>query len=128
MKIRALLVSPMEHPKIVYLNPTKQELICTLGDVEELESKKIAKNIYVIYDGEAFLSNAEPNRKIGKTIIVGNLCIVATDDQSVPISLSDEQLLTYAVRFWNIEEFESLDVTESNIDAMMSRLAKYEYP
>ena len=126
MKIRALLVSPMEHPKIVYLSPTKQELICTLGGTEELESKKIAKNIYAVYDGEAFLLDAEPNRKIGKSIIVGNLCIVVTDDYSVPISLTDEQLLTYAVKFWNVEEFENIDVTESNINAMMTRLTKYE--
>lgn len=69
MKIRALLVSPMEHPKIVYMNPTKQEIICALGNADVLESKKIAKNIYAIYDGEAFLSDTEPNRKIGKSII-----------------------------------------------------------
>lgn len=126
MKIRTLLLAPMERPRIVYLNPTKQEFYSMLGATDVLESKRIAKNVYALYDGEAFLSDAEPNRRIGKSIIVGNMCVVATDEDSVPISLTDEQLLTYAMKFWNIEEFDNIDVVESNINAMMSRLTKYE--
>lgn len=86
-----------------------------------IEAKKLEKNIYAIFNKDRFLAYLEPKRLIGDDIIAGNLYIVATNDSSFPISLTDKQVSKYALRFWNIETFDDMDVAEANLNTLFSR-------
>ncbi len=124
-KIRALVIEPMEHPKICSLEPTKKAF--RMGVKADkikhggVEAKKLEKQIYAIFNKDRFLADLQANRRIGDDIIVGTMFIVATDEKGFPVSLTDEQMAKYALRFWNVEEFDEMDVAEANLNTMFSR-------
>ena len=37
------------------------------------------------------------------------------------MGLTDEQISKYALRFWNVETFDDIDVVEANLNLMFSR-------
>ncbi len=124
-KIRALLIEPMMPPMAYYIEPTmkafrkavKADKIKHGG----VEAKKLEKQIYAIFNKDRFLADLQPNRRIGDNIIAGTMFIVATNEKSFPVSLSDEQMAKYALRFWNVEEFDEMDVAEANLNTLFSK-------
>lgn len=84
------------------------------------------QGVYAIVGKFRFLTDARPNRQIGSDIIVGNILIVATSEKRIPISLTDDKVSKYSLRFWNIETFDEIDVSEANINTLLSRLWKDE--
>ena len=52
--------------------------------------------------------------------------MIATDDLGIPVSLNDFQISKYALRFLYPEEFDDIDVAESNINTMCSRFLQNE--
>ena len=132
-KIKTLLIEPSMAPRIAYLEPSmhafrKAVKADTLkyGDVE---AKKLEKNVYAIFNKDRFLCSLEslkPNRRIDDDIIIGNIYIVAINDKRFPTSLTDNQISTYALRFWNPEEFDDMDVIEANCNTLFSRFLEDE--
>ena len=47
--------------------------------------------------------------------------IVATNKNGLPISLTDEQISKYALRFWKIETFDDIEVAEANLNTLFAR-------
>ena len=129
-KIKVLKVEPMETPKICYIEPSMKyfEKAVNEGVVVKgaVEAKKLEKNLYAVFNKDRFLANLTPNRRIGDDIIAGVFFIVATDKNKLPISLTEEQVTKYAIRFWNFEVFDEMDVAEANINTLLSRLWKDE--
>lgn len=124
-KIRALQIEPMMPPKIFYIEPSMKAFRKAV-DANKIkyggvEAKKLEKNIYAIFNKDRFLANLEANRRIGDDIIAGTMYIVAINDKRFPISLTEEQASRYALRFWNIETFEDIDVAEANLNTLFSR-------
>lgn len=123
-KIRALMVEPTENPKICYLEPTMKSFkkaVSTEGiDDCEIEAKRIRKQVYAIFNKDRFLANLPPNRRIGDDIIAGTFYIVAINDKRVPISLTNDQIITYALRFWNTEKIDDMDMIEANMNTYFS--------
>jgi hypothetical protein len=127
-KIKTLLIEPLMAPRIAYLEPSMRAFrkavkadTLKYGDVE---AKKLEKNVYAIFNKDRFLCSLDslkPNRRIGDDIIIGNIYIVAIDDKRFPVSLTDNQISTYALRFWNPEEFDDMDVIEANCNTLFSR-------
>ena len=121
--IRVLLIEPKEHPKAHTLEPTRHafEKAVNVGAAYngKVEAKKLEHGIYALYNKDRFLSDLVPNRRIGDDIIVGKLFVVAVDDHRKPISMTEEQMIKYALRFWHAEEFDDMDVMESNMNTFL---------
>ncbi|MBQ7378811.1 MAG: DUF3846 domain-containing protein [Clostridia bacterium] len=129
-EIKALLIEPMKHPKVCYIKATVKTLrqIVNADDIEfgGIEAKKLEHGIFAVFNKDRFLVNLVPNRQINGDIISGTILILAVDDKYQPTSLSNEQVSKYALRFWNKETFDDMDVVEANLDLMFSRLIKDE--
>lgn len=125
-KIKVLLIESMKQPEICYVKPTMKAFRSIVkADVLEhgdIEAKKLETKVYAIFNKDRFLVDLMPNRRIGEDIIVGTMMIVAIDDNRIPVSLSNKQISKYALRFWNTETFDDMDVIEANLNLMFSRL------
>lgn len=63
-----------------------------------------------------------PNRQIDDDIIVGTMLVVAVDKNRMPISMTDELMKKYALRFWHVESFDEMDVMEANMNTFLRYL------
>ena len=124
-KIKALVIEPMEQPKVCCIEPSMQAFKKAVGaDIMEhgkVEAKKIGKRVFAVFNQDRFLTDLAPNRRIGDDIIVGTMYVVAINKDRLPISLTKEQMDTYALRFWNTEEFSDIEVMEANMNTMLRR-------
>ena len=122
-KIRVLLIEPMQHPRAHDIEPTmhafREAVNVGAAYNGKVEAKKLERGIYAMYNKDRFLSDLVPNRRIGDDIIVGKMFVVAVDDHRKPISMTDEQMIKYALRFWHAEEFDDMDVMESNMNTFL---------
>ena len=129
-KIRAIEIKPMEHPTVCYIEPTmkafRQAVGADLISYGKVEAKRLSKHVYALFNKDRFLADLEPNRQIGDDIICGNMYIVAIDDDRFLTSMTDAQTEKYAIEFYNIEEFDDIDVAEATINTLVSRLLKDE--
>ncbi len=129
-KIRALEIKPMEHTTVCYIEPTIKAFRKAVGadliEYGKVEAKRLSKHIYAIFNKDRFLADLEPNRHIGDDIICGTIYVVAVDETGFLIPLTDKQIIKYALRFYDTEEFNEIDVAEANINTLMSRLWKDE--
>ena len=123
--IKALQIEPMMPPRVYYIKPTMKAFrdAVNADNIEYggVEAKKLERQVYAVFNKDRFLANLEPNRRIGDDIIAGTMYIVATDENRFPVSLTDEQISKYALRFWNVETFDDIDVVEANLNLMFSR-------
>lgn len=123
--IRTLLIAPSKHPEICYIKPAMKAFRKAVnadnikyGDVE---AKKLEKQIFAVFNKDRFLADLEPNRRIGDDIIAGTMYIVAVNEQRFPVSLTEEQVSKYMLRFWNTEDFDDMDIAEANLNTLFSR-------
>lgn len=124
-KIKTLVIEPTGHPKVCSIEPTMQAFKKAVGaDIMEhgkVEAKKIGKRVFAVFNQDRFLTDLTPNRRIGDDIIVGTMYVVAINKDKRPVSLTKEQIDTYALRFWNTEEFYDIEVMEANMNTMLQR-------
>ena len=129
-KIKVLKIDPAKHPKRCYINAAMKAFrdAVNADDIEHggIEAKKLERNIYAVFNMDRFLTDLEPNRQIGDDIISGTILIVATNDNRMPVSLTEGQLSKYALRFWNVETFDDMDFIESNMNKLFARFLKGE--
>ena len=129
-KIRALLIEPIEHPKALRIKPTMQSFKKLVGANKSkhggIETKRLESNLYVVFNKDRFLTDFKANRRIGDDILVGNMLIVAIDEGRQPISLTDDQVSRYTLRFWNVESFDDMDVVEANLNTLFATFLKDE--
>ena len=129
-KIRVLLIEPTEHPKTFFIEPTMQSFKKLVGADKRkhsgIEAKRLEKNLYVVFNKDRFLSNLKANRRIGDDILIGTIIVVAINDEKCPVSLTDDQLSKYALRFWNTEFFDDMDIVEANLNTLFARFLKDE--
>jgi hypothetical protein len=81
----------------------------------KVEAKKLEQGVYAVFNKDRYLTTLAPNRQIGDDIIVGKMFVVAIDENRMPISMTDEQMRKYALRFWHVESFDEMDVMEANM-------------
>lgn len=124
-KIRALLIEPMAEPKEHYIEPSIKAFRKAVDAHRHkhggIEAKRLEKNIYAIFNKDRFLADIKPNRRMGDDIISGNILIIAIGNNRLPVSLDDEHFVKYALRYWNTETFDDMDVMESNLNVFFSR-------
>ncbi len=127
-KITVLEIKPMEHPRVCSIEPTiktfRRALNTEIIEHGDIEAKRIGINTYALFNKDRFLTGLIPNRQIGNDIICGTMYIVAIDDKKIACSLSNKQIKKYSLQFYNVEQFDDIDVAEANINTMMSRFWK----
>ena len=125
-KIKCLMIEPERPPVICYMEPTVKAFKRAINQGAlhrgEIEAKRLADHVYAIFHKDRFLTGLQPNRMLGDDIISGVLFVVATDDKHQLISMTDEQVSSFTLRFWNTEVFDDMDVVEANMNTMLSRL------
>ena len=125
-KIKTLMIEPGKVPETYYIEPTIKAFRNEVNKGSladgDIEAKRLIAGVYAIFHKDRFLTDLLPNRSIGDDIISGTIFIVATDDNKQPVSLSDTQTSIFTMRFWNPETFDDMDVMETNMNTMLSRL------
>ena len=126
-KIRVLLIEPMEHPKEYHIEPSMRAFrkAVNMGTAYKgkVEAKKLEQSVYAVFNKDRYLTELAPNRQIGDDIIVGTMFVVAVDKNRMPISMTDEQMKKYALRFWHVESFDEMDVMDANMNTFLRYLA-----
>ena len=129
-KIRVLLIEPLEHPEEYRIEPSMQAFrkAVNVGAAHKskVEVKKLGHGVYAVFNKDRYLTELAPNRQIGDDIIVGTMFVVAVDENRVPISMTDEQMKKYALRFWHVESFDEMDVMEANMNTFLRHFLKDE--
>ena len=109
-KIRVLMIKPKKRPKVCYIAPTikafKRVINADSFGYGRIQSKGLEQGVYAVFNKDNHLSDNAPNRHIKDRIITGTMLIVATNEKKIPISLTDDKLSKYSLRFWNIETFD----------------------
>lgn len=127
-KIRVLIIKPMERPKVYYIEPAMKVFRYVINAEtikhRDVQAKRLERDVYAIFSKDA--SDLLPNRQIGKDIIVGTMLIVATDNKKFPVSLADDMVSKYSLRFWNIETFDEINVPKVNTNSVLLRQRKAE--
>ena len=125
-KIKCLMIEPGREPVVRYMEPTLKAFKRAVNQGAlhrgEIEAKRLADNVYAIFHKDRFLTGLQPNRMLGDDIISGVMFVVVTDENRQPVSMTDEQVSKFALRFWNAEVFDDMDVVEANMNTMLSRL------
>lgn len=129
-KIRALKIEPMKHPKVCYIESSVKAFwrAVNADNINDggIEAKRLERKVYAVFNKDRFLAHLEANRRIGDDIIAGTILIVETNDDKLPISITDSQLSKYLLRFWNTECFDDVDIVEANLNTMFARFLKDE--
>lgn len=124
MRIRALKVLSMKHPVMVTLDTSIESFKAIVSEgadeILNVASMKLSNDVYIIYAPMAHLAGCEANRKVNGEIISGTFIIVGVDEHTLPISLTDEQVLEYYKRFRIPERYSYSEV----IDAWIRNLEK----
>ena len=103
-QIKALMVEPNKHPRVVTLNNDLDSLqkAVSIGAPEQglVEFVYLEDNVSCLCNEEGKLIGLEPNRRLGKDIICGVFYVVAEDDEGDLISLTKAQQEHYSKMFW----------------------------
>lgn len=122
-KIRILMIKPMERPRVYYIEPTMRTFRYIINAKavrhRDIQAKKLESGVYAVFSKGA--TDLPSNRQIGKNIISGTMLIVATDDRKLPISLADNMVSKYSLRFWNIETFDEINAPKVNARSVLPR-------
>ena len=106
-KIRVLMIKPKERPRVCYIEPTMKAFKRVVS-ARAIKAKSLERGVHVVFGNNSFLSDNTPNRHIGNSIIAGTMFIVATNEKRMPISLTDDKVSKYNLRFWNVETLDEI--------------------
>ena len=130
MRIRALKVLPMKHPVMVMIETSIESFKAIVSEgadeILDVASMRICNDVYIIYAPMAHLAGCEANRKVNGEIISGTFLIVGIDKQTLPVSLTDEQVWEYYKRFRIPERYsytEALDNWIENFEKEIDEMA-----
>ncbi len=74
------------------------------------------KNVGILRNKNGAILDLKGNRKVNGEIIAGTFLVVGFDEQGYIASLSDEDILKYKERFWNIEIYANRETLKSYWD------------
>ena len=120
--IRVLLLLP-GYPAIpAWIVPTLKGLESAVSIGADDPCRPVAKQLddrlWLLWNQDSNFLLFRPNRKIGKTIIAGAACIVETDEESRPISMSEKQLAYWHARFAFPEVFTDMEILDSQFEEL----------
>ena len=106
-QIRALMVEPMESPKLVTLQNDLDSLqkAVSIGAPDQglIELVYLEDNVSILCNEEGKLIGLAPNRRLGDDILCGVFYVVAEDEEGELVSLTSEQVEKYSEFFGTFE-------------------------
>lgn len=128
--IAVLKIEPGEYPSPAYLMPTieafKYAVSIGADEIGEVRSKRVGKDVYVLFNQDRCLAGLEGNRRIGKDILAGVIYVVGVTPKYHPRSLRDEEMAKYMSRYWEPETFSDIEIVEVNLDVLYQSLDDLE--
>jgi len=119
--VTALMVKPGEQPCICQLVDDRDYLDCAVSIGDTLmcsaTSLKLEKGVVAIHAWEGVSLGRKGNRKIGKRIIAGTFYVVRVEDGHLR-SLTEQDIVKYTLRFWEMEEYLDEEVIDSWFDGL----------
>ena len=113
-QIRALMVEPMESPKLVTLQNDLDSLqkAVSIGAPDQglIELVPLEDNILILCNEEGKLIGLEPNRRLGDDILCGVFYVVAEDEEGELMSLTSEQIEKYSEFFGTFERISADEI------------------
>ena len=120
--IRVLLLLPGYPAISAWIPPTLKglESVVSLGadDPGNATAKQLDDRIWLLWNQDANFLLFRPNRKIGKTIIPGAACIVETDEESRPVSMTERQFAFWHARFAFPEVFTDVELLNAQFESV----------
>ena len=122
--IRVLLLLPGYPAISAWISPTLKgfESAVSLGadDPGVATAKQLDDRIWLLWNQDANFLVFQPNRKIGKAIIPGAACIVETDKESRPISMTERQFAFWHARFAFPEVFTDREILYTQFEEVQT--------
>lgn len=119
--VMALMFSPGEHPQLVHLldnGPYLAQVVSIGSDLRcTANMMYVGKGVAAIYSEEGLTFGLLPNRKVGKRIMTGTFYIVGEKDGNLR-SLTLEEIIRYAKRYWDPEDYTEDEVINSWFDGL----------
>ena len=113
-QIRALMVEPMESPKLVTLQNDLDSLqkAVSIGAPDQglIELVYLEDNVSILCNEEGKLIGLAPNRRLGDDILCGVFYVVAEDEDGELVSLTSEQVEKYSEFFGTFESIPEEEV------------------
>lgn len=120
--IRVLLLLPGYPAISAWIPPTLKglESAVSLGadDPGNATAKQLDDRIWLLWNQDANFLVFHPNRKIGKTIIPGAACIVETDEETRPVSMSERRFAFWHARFAFPEVFTDIELLNAQFESV----------
>ena len=118
--IRVLLLLPGYPATPAWIEPSLKVLESAISigadDPCKPASKKLTNRIWILWNSEANFLVFRPNRKIGKSILFGAACIVETDENARPVSMSEKQFAYWHAMFAYPEVFTDMEIIDAQFE------------
>lgn len=119
--VTALMVAPQKHPCPTLLCDDGDYLSCAVSrDLDLVGSVSVLyleDGVAILFCRDADWLLGTGNRKVGNRILAGTFYIVGYEDGRL-ISLTDEQITRYTLRFWETELYSNDQVFDSWIGSL----------
>ena len=119
--VTALMVAPQKHPCPTLLFDDGDYLSCAVSrDLDLVGSVSVLyleDGVAILFCRDADWLLGTGNRKVGNRILAGTFYIVGYEDGRL-ISLTDEQITRYTLRFWETELYNNDQVFDSWIGSL----------
>ena len=129
-RIRVVMVAPDDLPRAVWMPVSLEAFrIAVNAGAEEygdVKAMKVDDDIYVIYHRFGCFAGLEGNRMVGNRIISGTFYVVAADEDGYPRSLTTKEAQKYMSVFWDIPDFDSIDVIRAQLRSFEDEIDKLE--
>ena len=117
MLVNVLKVPPNDHPLLIGIEPSIESFRAMVSEgadeILDIVSMRLSNAVYIIYAPMAHLAGCEANRKVNGEIISGTFIIVGVDEQTLPVSLTDDQVWKYYKRFRIPERYSYTEVLDN---------------
>ena len=129
-RIRVVMVAPNDLPIMIWMPVSLQTFraAVNIGAEEEgdVRARKVDDNIYALYHRFGCFAGLESNRMVGNRIISGTFYIVAADKDGYPRSLTKKEAQKYMSMFWDMPDFDSIDVIRAQIRSFEDEIEKLD--
>ena len=127
-RIRVVMVAPDNLPRAVWMPVSlKAFRIAVNAGAEEygdVKARKVEDNIYALYHRFGCFAGLEGNRMVGDRIISGTFYVVAADEDGYPRSLTTKEAQKYMSMFWDMPDFDSIDVIRAQLRSFEDEIDK----
>ena len=129
-RIRVVMVAPDDLPRDVWMPVSLQAFRAAVNmgaeEYGDVKAMKIDDDIYILYHRFGCFAGLEGNRMIGNRIISGTFYVVAADEDGYPRSLTTKEAQKYMSVFWDIPDFDSIDVIRAQIRSFEDEIEKLD--